>query len=65
MPSGQSGDGVKKRRLSMTIKSDDANALAWMDNKVEVVNDPQRSVTSRKTLNFENFGHDRAQCVSK
>ena len=52
LPAGKSGNSVKKRCLSVTVESDDANPLAGMDNKVEVVNYPQRSVTGGKTLNF-------------
>ena len=65
LPAGQSGDGVKKRRLAMTVKSDDADPLAGMDDKVEVMNNPQGPVTGGKTLNFQNFGHRPAHCVSK
>ena len=65
LPAGKSGNGVKERRLSMTVESNDTNPLARMDNKIEIVNNPQGSVTGGKTLNFQNFGHRRVHCVSK
>ena len=65
LPAGKSGDGVKERRLSVTVQSDDADPLAGMDDEIEVVNNPQRAVTGGKTLDFQNLGHRCAQCVSK
>ena len=65
LPAGKSGNRVKQRRLSMTVKSDDADPLARMNNKIEIMNNPQGPVTSGKTLDFQNFGHPCAHCVSK
>jgi hypothetical protein len=65
LPAGKSGNGVKERRLSMTVESNDTNPLARMDNKIEIVNNPQGSVTGGKALNFQNLGHHPAHCVSK
>src|SRR6266436_3704729 len=65
LPAGKSGNSVKERRLSMTVESDDTDSLPWMDNKIEVVNNPQGPITGRKTLNSQNFGHHPARCVSK
>ena len=31
LPAGKSGDGIKERRLSVTVQSDDADPLAGMD----------------------------------
>jgi hypothetical protein len=36
----------------VTVQSDDADPLAGMDYKIEVVNNPQRAVTGGKTLDF-------------
>ena len=65
LPAGKSGNGVEKRRLAVAVESNDTNPFTRMDSEIEVVNDPQGSVTGGKTLNFQNFGHHRAHWVSK
>ena len=57
LPAGKSGNRVKQRRLSMTIESNDADFFAGMDNEIEVVNDPQWSITCGKTIDFQDFRH--------
>ena len=57
LPASKPGDGIKERCLSVAIQSDDAHPLAGVNDKIEVMNNPQRSVTGGKALDFQNLGH--------
>ena len=55
LPTGQPGDAIEQRRFAVTIESDDTNPLTGIYNKVEIVDDPHRTISGGKTADVQHF----------
>src|SRR6516225_8179028 len=55
LPARQPSDGLKERRLAVSVQADDADAFTGENLEIEIVNDAHRPPAGRQTLHVENY----------
>src|SRR4051812_9780994 len=55
LPAGKPGNAIEQCRLAVTIQTDDADARAGLDNKVEIMDHPHRAVSGRQTAHVQHL----------